>query len=241
MLVQGKEGTYFVIPLLAELIFLLLGQIPQGHVQQVVEVWARGCSWFFVILFFLPLLLFILHVDLKQTQSTKTLTHKGRATDQTQKLLSPANWKATCASLRIMKPQSSGPVWAYSEDDWGITLFWASFQAFTGSDSYPLWIRTWISSFLGLFSANRHFRIVTQCSLLGATDELLSLDPVVAAAQCSTELQISLSTSQLGHVEELEQHLKKPYLGDLSGSIAPVPVKPMLIFFFVSIHAFPLL
>lgn len=176
-------------------------------------------------------------MNLKQTQSTKTLTNKGRATDPTQKLLNPVNWKATCASLRIVKPQSSGPVWAYSDDDWGITLFWASFQAFTGSDSYPLWIRTWISSFLGLFSANRHFRIVTQCSL---PDEIFSLDPVVAA-QHPTELQISLSTSQLGHVEELGQHLKNSYLGDLSGSIAPVPVKPMLIFFFVSIRAFPLL
>lgn len=121
-----------------------------------------------------------------------------------------------------MKSQSLGPVWAYSEDDWGITLFWASFQAFTGSDSYPLWIRTWISSFLGLFSANRHFRIVTQCPLpVAVRRDIWALQFGSCGCSCSASYRApnhSLSTSQLGHVEEPEQHLKSSYLaGDLSG------------------------
>lgn len=39
-----KKGAYFVISLLAELIFLLLSQVPKGHVQKVVEIWPGSCS-----------------------------------------------------------------------------------------------------------------------------------------------------------------------------------------------------
>lgn len=45
-----KKGAYFVISLLAELIFLLLSQVPKGHVQKVVEIWSGSCSWFFTTL-----------------------------------------------------------------------------------------------------------------------------------------------------------------------------------------------
>lgn len=58
-------------------------------------------------------------------------------------------------------PEAGASSDLFREGDWSITLFCDSFQTFTGSDSYPLWIRTWINSFLGLFSVNRHFRIVS--------------------------------------------------------------------------------
>lgn len=61
---QNSSTSHLSIPLFAQLIFLLLGQIPHGHVQQVIVVWST------VVLFCFLLSILFLNFILKRVNIT---------------------------------------------------------------------------------------------------------------------------------------------------------------------------
>lgn len=56
----GGQRSHLSIPLFAQFLFLLFGQEPHGHAQQVVVVWPTGLLLCFFLLFILNCLLLIL-------------------------------------------------------------------------------------------------------------------------------------------------------------------------------------
>lgn len=58
---EGDNDTHLCIPLFAQFVFLLLGQEPHGHAQQVVIVWPTGLLLLcFILLLILNCVLIIL-------------------------------------------------------------------------------------------------------------------------------------------------------------------------------------
>lgn len=108
--------THFFISQFAQFIFLLLGEIPKRHIKKVVEGWSRISyrvtlfSFIFIVTLFILFFIWYLVEELKCSFNRK--------------------YEIETLDYTVFKNIEN----AKRE----ITFCWASFQAFTGSESYPL-------------------------------------------------------------------------------------------------------